>query len=195
MPSWAIPGAGLQEANYRCRSRAFVPLWTRRQWSPHGEAGAARSPLTQYAGWMMKERLQQSSSVELPAGMPRQLAEHARYAAHKLQRSRREISGALRRHQLRLADRQCRMVELSQRVQDLTVMLCTSLYAARQENELIRESADSLCRTLKAKLEGTRPTDGDFRQLTGLGETIADGNPTFTSQVEPSAILMPGREE
>ena len=33
------------------------------------------------------------------------------------------------KHQLKLADRQCRMAELSQRVQDLVVILATSLWA------------------------------------------------------------------
>ncbi len=36
---------------------------------------------------------------------------------------------------LALADRQCRMSELSQRVQDAVIMLCTALYAARQNDD------------------------------------------------------------
>ena len=47
----------------------------------------------------------------------------------------------MRKHQLRLADRQCRMSELSQRVQDLVVILTTSLWAGRQSGELVRASA------------------------------------------------------
>ena len=156
---------------------------------------AARRPLARYAGWMVRDRFTPASHSELPAGMPHALARHARWAAAQLQRSRREISGTLRKHQLRLADRQCRMVEISQRVQNLTVMLCTSLYAARQENELIRDSADGLCRTLRAQLTGTRPTDADIRRQTEIGAAIADGDTTFTSLVEPSAILMPGHVE
>ncbi len=50
---------------------------------------------------------------------PARLAEHAQYAAAGLQRSRLEISGVMVKHQLKLADRQCRMAELSQRLQDL----------------------------------------------------------------------------
>ena len=50
--------------------------------------------------------------------------------------SREEISGAMRKHQLKLADRQCRMAELSQRVQDTVVMLVTALWGHQQKNEV-----------------------------------------------------------
>ena len=49
-----------------------------------------------------------------------------------LQRLPVEIDGTMRKHQLALADRQCRMSDLSQRMQDAVVMLATSLYAAGQ---------------------------------------------------------------
>ena len=44
-----------------------------------------------------------------------------------------EISATMRKHQLKLADRQCRMSELSLRCQDLITILCASLYGARQD--------------------------------------------------------------
>src|SRR5262249_20086440 len=59
-------------------------------------------------------------------GMPPRLAAHAEFAAKRLQRSRTEISNVMIKHQLRLADRQCRIAEISQRLQDLVVMLVTS---------------------------------------------------------------------
>ena len=43
------------------------------------------------------------------------LAAHAEYAAAASSASRLEISDVMFKHQLRLADRQCRMAELSQR--------------------------------------------------------------------------------
>ena len=39
-----------------------------------------------------------------------------------------EISSTMSKFQLKLADRQCRMAELSQRCQDLITILATSLY-------------------------------------------------------------------
>ena len=50
--------------------------------------------------------------------MDRRLAEHVDFALDSFGRLRGEVSGAMEKHQLKLADRQCRMAELSQRVQD-----------------------------------------------------------------------------
>ena len=85
------------------------------------------------------------------------------------------------------------MSELSARVQSLVVMLCTSLYAGRQENELVRKAADGLCRTLTRQFTGRRPADRDLRDLTELGAAIADGHADLTAGVEPPPILMPYR--
>ena len=52
------------------------------------------------------------------------------------------------KHQLKLADRQCRMAELSQRLQDLVVILATSLWAGRQSSEIVQAAADILCQDL-----------------------------------------------
>ena len=41
----------------------------------------------------------------------------------------------MRKHQLNLVDRQCRMSELSSKVQNLIIILATSLYAARQDDD------------------------------------------------------------
>ena len=69
-----------------------------------------------------------------------------------------EISAAMRKHQLKLADRQCRMSELSSRVQKLVVMLATSLYAAKQNDEVVRTAADVICQDFARELTGKRPT-------------------------------------
>ena len=112
-------------------------------------------------------------------------------AAKHLRKSAGEISGAMRKHQLKLADRQCRMSELSARAQSLVVLLCTALYAGRQENELVRKAADGLCRTLTRQYTGARPSDRDLRDLTELGAAIADSPDGFTVGVEAPPILMP----
>ncbi len=49
-----------------------------------------------------------------PEAMPGNLKAHAQFAAEQLAKSRLEISGTMAKHQLKLADRQCRMAELSQ---------------------------------------------------------------------------------
>src|SRR5690606_4772410 len=129
-------------------------------------------------------------SPHLPA-IPGALGEHAQYAARWLQRSPSEISGTMRKHQLKLADRQCRMSEISLRVQKAVVMLCTALYAARQEDEIVREAAAVICSDLRRELECRRATDRDFRRVTKLGEAIADGQFRSIAGLEPDEILMP----
>lgn len=97
----------------------------------------------------------------------------------------------MRRHQLKLADRQCRMSYLSTQIQSMVVMLCTSLYAARQNDEIVQIAADVLCRDLKRQLTGEQPTDAYFRTVTQLGESIVDGGFTSITGLQPDEILMP----
>jgi hypothetical protein len=123
--------------------------------------------------------------------MPEVLRRHGDFAARKLQRCPLEISGTMRKHQLKLADRQCRMSELSARIQRLVVMLCTSLYAARQDDDVVRQAADILCQDLARELTGERPTDRYLRAVTTLGESIADGDFRSISHLHPDEILMP----
>jgi alkylation response protein AidB-like acyl-CoA dehydrogenase len=152
-------------------------------------AWALRKPLAAYSKWWLGEHASLPARPDL-SGVPEPLAEHARFAAEGLRQSRFEISAAMRKHQLKLADRQCRMAELSQRVQDLVVILTTSLYAAGQADEVVRAAADVLCRDLTRKLNGRRPSDRDFRAATKLGETIESGAFKATAGIEPGEILM-----
>ena len=79
------------------------------------------------------------------------------------QRQPREISDAMSKHQLKLADRQCRMAELSQRVQDTIVMLVTANWAHGQGTEIAVAAADILCQDLRRKLTGERPIGPVFQ--------------------------------
>ncbi len=95
------------------------------------------------------------------------------------------------KHQLKLADRQCRMAELSQRVQDLVVILATSVWAGHQSSDLVQDAADILCQDLTRKLTGKRPTDAYYRAVTKLGEKIAEGGFEAIAGLEAEPILMP----
>ncbi|MCO6457145.1 MAG: acyl-CoA dehydrogenase, partial [Pirellulaceae bacterium] len=143
-----------------------------------------------YARWLAGQRLLPRPAARLP-DLPGPLAGHARFAIGQLQSAALEISATMRKHQLKLADRQCRMSELSGRLQLLVVMLCASLYAGRQADELVRDAADVLCRELAAKLTGRRPSDGDFRAMTALGEKIAERGFAGTEGLDAGEILMP----
>src|SRR4030095_10901316 len=100
-----------------------------------------------YGAWWASEISVRKWRTEL-GPMPDNLRKHANAAIRGLQSLPREISAALRKHQLKLADRQCRMSELSARVQKLVVMLATSLYAAKQSDEVVQAAAGGVCQEL-----------------------------------------------
>ncbi|MDA0658102.1 MAG: acyl-CoA/acyl-ACP dehydrogenase [Planctomycetota bacterium] len=150
---------------------------------------ALRKALVPYAQWTLGRSLRSAPRPQLP-DMPASLREHAEFACHQLQKSAMETSTTMRKHQLKLADRQCRMSELSARIQTLMVILCTSLYAARQSDELLRDAADIFCTSATDRWLGRRPSDRSFRAATRLGESIAGGGFASIAGVVPDDILM-----
>jgi alkylation response protein AidB-like acyl-CoA dehydrogenase len=154
-------------------------------------AWALRPELWSYAKWRAGETFAGSRRLHLqdPA-FPENLAAHAQYAVHSLERSRVEISQVMTKFQLRLPDRQCKIAEMSGRIQDMVVMLTTSLWAGRQSNEAVRAAASVLCSDLKRKLTGQRPTNQDFRAVTKLGEMVASGGFEAIAGVDAGEIMM-----
>jgi hypothetical protein len=155
-----------------------------------GHMWALKDVAVPYAKWLVARRLMPVAAAELPE-MPKPLAEHAEFACDRLQRMALEISTTMSKFQLKLADRQCRMAELSLRCQDLITILATSLYGARQEDVVVRDAADVLCQMLRMKLLGRRPSNHYYRQVTDLGAGIADGEFKSIAGIEPDGILMP----
>jgi hypothetical protein len=151
---------------------------------------ALRGVMVPYAKWLAGQYMRPKPRTQLPA-MPEALRRHADFASTYLQRSPREISGTMSKHQLGLADRQCRMSELSQKLQDAVTILCTSLYAARQNDEVVRQAADVLCQDLTRKITGRPASDRYYRTVTKLGETIADGGFKSIAGVDAGEIMMP----
>ena len=152
-------------------------------------AWTLRKPLMHYARWLVGKKMHGVPTPHLPP-MPHNLKNHADFAARFLSRSGLEISAVMRKHQLGLADRQCRMAELSSRVQTAIVMLCTSLYAARQPDELVRAAGESVCSDFARVLTGRRPTDREFKDQTRLGEAIRDGHFRPIEGLKARGILM-----
>ena len=170
----ALQGAGIRNPN------PFNPA----------HAWALRNAAMPFAKWRVTQGLIGWHHPTVPP-LPITLAAHAQFAAEALQRSRLEIASVMTKHQLRLADRQCRMAELSQRLQDLVVILATACWAGRHGNGLVQEAANILCQDLRRKLSGKRPTDAYFRAVTRLGESIAEGGYEAIAGIEADAILMP----
>jgi len=147
-----------------------------------------RQALIPYGMWRLKQQFA-GGSIQLPK-LPANLRKHAVFAARGLQKSRLWIDAVMTTHQLKLPDRQCAMAELSQRIQDLVVMLTTSLYAGKQADDLVRRAADVLCQDLRRRLTGARPTNAYFRTVTKLGADIAEGGFQSLAGVDAPDILM-----
>ena len=149
-----------------------------------------RGALVPYAKWMAKESVIPKGSSPLPE-MPAVLKRHAKFAVANLQRTGLEVSSVMRKHQLKLADRQCRMAELSQRAQNLVTILVTALHA-RNKPEVVVNAADVMCEELTLDYTGRRPSDKDLKNLTQLGAQIAEhGFDDLTANVAENDILMP----
>jgi alkylation response protein AidB-like acyl-CoA dehydrogenase len=151
---------------------------------------ALKDVFAPYAKWLAGQYLRPKTRAKLPS-MPETLRRHADFATLFLQRSPREISGVMSKHQLGLADRQCRMSELSQRVQDAVTILCTALYAARQSDEIVRQAADVICQDLTRKITGQRPSDRYYRTATKLGDAIVQGGFKSIAGIDAGEIMMP----
>jgi alkylation response protein AidB-like acyl-CoA dehydrogenase len=149
-----------------------------------------RRELGAYAKWSLGQKLAGRDRQQVP-GMDARLAEHVGFALEQLGRHRADLSATMRKHQLKLADRQCRMAEVSQRVQDTVTMLVTALWARRQKGEAVVAAADVLCQDLRRKLTGARPTDAYFRQVGQLADLILSGGYEALAGITPEEILMP----
>jgi len=153
-------------------------------------AWALRGALGPYAKWWLGQYFLPKPKPDLPP-LPGTLGFYAQFAAAGLQNAPLIISATMRKHQLKLADRQCRMSDLSGRIQKLVVILCTSLYAGRQSDAVIQDAARLLCADLARELSGHRVSDRYYREITSLGATIAEGGFQSIKGLQPDEILMP----
>ena len=148
-----------------------------------------RKELASYTKWYLATRLRGRPRFDL-SGLPADLAEHARFALDSLNRSPLEVGAVLRKHQLKLADRQCRMAVQSQRIQSLVTILVTSLHAGRGDDELVRAAGDLQCRDLRRQLAHRGASDADYRQAGELGAAIAEGGFKAITGISTDEILM-----
>jgi len=148
-----------------------------------------RREMWSYSKWWLGERLSGSKRRHVP-GMKPVLAPHVDFALNQFTRHPRELSSTMIKHQLKLPDRQCRIAELSQRVQDTVVMLVTALWANQQNDELTIAAADLLCDDLRRKLTGQRPADSYFRNVGRVAEMILDGGYRAIVGVPHLEIMM-----
>jgi hypothetical protein len=148
-----------------------------------------RKALWPYVSWKVGQMFTASDRQHLD-GMDQRLAGHLSYALRMFGRLRGEVARAMERYQLKLADRQCRMAELSQRVQDVVVVLVTALWGHRQKDQAAVAAADILCQDLRNKLTGRRPSDNYFKDTARLADLILQGGFEAIAGVPREEILM-----
>ncbi len=148
-----------------------------------------KTELTAYAKWKLAQKFTGRDRQTVP-GMNAKLAEHVQFALDEFGRLPQEVSGVMVKHQLKLADRQCRMAEQSQRIQDVVTILVTALWGHRQKDEVAIAAADLLCRDLTRKLTGARPDDRYFRDAMQLADTILAGGFEALAGVPRGEIMM-----
>jgi alkylation response protein AidB-like acyl-CoA dehydrogenase len=147
-----------------------------------------RREVAPYGKWKIGQMLTGTDTRELN-GVKEPWHGHLSFAIRQLGRLRGEISAAMEKHQLKLADRQCRVAELSQRVQDAVVILVTAQWGRRQKDEAAAEAADILCQDLTRKLTGRRPQDRYFKQVSQLADKILAGGFEALAGVPRGEIL------
>ncbi len=152
-------------------------------------AWALRKELAAYSRWWLSQSLRSATVPSVP-NMDERLAEHFAYAWASLQTAPSEISAVMRKHQLKLADRQCRMAELSARIQSLMIIVVTALWAHRQKDPVCTQAADILCQDLRRSLTGERPTDHYFRSASELADAIIAGGFHAIAGAPQAEILM-----
>jgi alkylation response protein AidB-like acyl-CoA dehydrogenase len=149
-----------------------------------------RREMWSYGKWFLGQKFAGSKRQEVP-GMHPLLAKHVDFALDMLGKHPRELSGMMVKHQLKLPDRQCRIAEISQRIQDTVVLLVTALYANQKKNEVTIAAADILCDDIERKLTGKRPSDSYFRNVGRLAEMIIEGKYGEIQGLPALPILRP----
>lgn len=170
------------QALQRHKMKGFSPTNPAHVWK-------LRSELWSYGKWKMGQTFAGRDRGPV-AGLTPALQAHVDFARESFARLRKDISATMAKHQLKLADRQCRMTELSQRAQDTVTMLVTALWAQQQQNETSVAAADILCQDLRRKLTGERPSDRYFRDVSRLGDLVLAGGFEALTGVEREEILM-----
>jgi hypothetical protein len=148
-----------------------------------------RNELIPYSFWYLGKFLAAADKQTLP-GLNPVLQNHVDFALSMLHEAPFELSHNMVKHQLKLADRQCRIADLSARIQDTIIILVTCLWAHQEGNPVVQSSADILCQDLRRKLTGERPSDKYFRQVCKLADLIMEKGYPGMSDIEQADILF-----
>ncbi len=152
-------------------------------------AWKAKGALVRVGMWTLWGLLNGAGSTKV-AGLDRKLQGHVTFALKRFRKLMRQVHFAMLTYQLKLADRQQRMISLSADVQKTITMLVTCLHASELGDEATVLAADVLCRQLTHEIRGSRPTDADFYVSVKLAKLVAAGKFKQLEGVQDSPILQ-----
>ncbi len=104
-----------------------------------------------------------------------EFAPFQQFASEQFVQLSQEFRAALVAHGSSISDRQCLMVELSQRVQKAAVLSVVAAAGARESGPCRRLAAQQIAADLERDLNGRRPSALDFSRVDRLGAWLLDG--------------------
>jgi alkylation response protein AidB-like acyl-CoA dehydrogenase len=170
---------------------------------------ALKGPMLKYAAWVIKENLFPRGQggyltaaityeVEAPFGkatpIERTLGEHYSWARDELQKTGYDISSVMVKYQMGLADRQCRISQISDRVQKLIVMAVTASYGVNSGDAGTETAANILCSNLRNEIQGKKTSDSLYREHMDFAKMIEEGEFKQIEGIKADPILMDYRK-
>lgn len=128
-----------------------------------------------FALWNAGAFLKRFTSGQSVSGMDRHLAKHVNFALTQASKLALEISTNMVKHQVKLGDRQPRIVHMSTRVQNTITMLVTAMYAHQLGDKASILAGDILCQDLRRGLTGEQPSDAYFAACDKLADLVSQG--------------------
>ncbi|MBX9571072.1 MAG: acyl-CoA/acyl-ACP dehydrogenase [Candidatus Obscuribacterales bacterium] len=136
----------------------------------------AAATYAKYLNWKLAQRVKATCGGGSGEGCDQRLARHVVFAERYCAKLSVELSSAMMKHGAKTADRQSRVVLLSQRVQDAILMMVTATAAMKSGHATNCDAADILCQDLRRKLTGEHPTDEYFHACAKLADKVIDGD-------------------
>lgn len=148
----------------------------------------ARGAIAPYGRWLAPRQIR----AALPLGaVPIDLDDQTSFAARVLQGTAVEIDAALRHHGAELVHRQAVALDLAQRVMNAAAMLAITRYGTRLVDPLTRLAAACMANEVGQRLTGRRPTSGYYRQISQLGQAVAEDQFDLVRNAPHDQPIMP----
>lgn len=129
-----------------------------------------------FAGWCVKALFKSLGGSQSVPGMDKRLQSHVNFALREARKLAVELTYYMVKHQVKLADRQPRMVALSKKSLFATVMMVTAMHAHKKGDKVSIDAADILCQTMKHKITGELPSDAFFYDCDKMAEQVIAGD-------------------